>query len=38
MLIKFILRGESLIDTNVCDGIQVGDKVTFEVTLEGKIF
>uniref|UniRef100_A0A913I850 Integrin beta n=1 Tax=Strongyloides stercoralis TaxID=6248 RepID=A0A913I850_STRER len=28
------LSGGSLIDTNVCDNIKVGDEVTFEVTLE----
>lgn len=26
--------GKTLQDTNVCDGVKVGDEVTFEVTLE----
>lgn len=26
-----------MVDTNVCDRIKVGDEVTFEVTLEGKL-
>lgn len=28
------LDGKTLQDTNVCEGIKVGDEVTFEVTLE----
>ena len=28
------LDGTTLKDTNVCDGIRVGDEVSFEVTLE----
>lgn len=29
-----LFSGEELEDTNVCEGIKVGDQVTFEVTLE----
>lgn len=28
------LDGQTLMDTNVCDGVKVGEEVTFEVTLE----
>lgn len=28
------LDGKTMTDTNVCEGIKVGDEVTFEVTLE----
>ena len=28
------IDGRTLIDTNVCDGVKVGDEVEFEVTLE----
>lgn len=28
------LSGKTMMDTNVCEGIKIGDEVTFEVTLE----
>ena len=28
------MGGRTLMDTNVCDGVKVSDKVEFEVTLE----
>jgi protocadherin alpha len=31
---NLLFSGKTLSDTNVCEGIKVGDEVTFEVTLE----